>query len=296
MYSFNTRLAITLEPTSVLMCNTTDGGHIGEPHTEHTAWIRGAAFSPDGSWLATAADDYTIRLRDPLTGAQTGEPIVVAGMVRMSAIAFSPDGQHIAGGSLSDATMRLWSTGTRELVWLYSGDIVGKIYKVVFTPDGKQLIAAAANGAAFVLYTASGARVGRAIRCFNGAVRSLVAGHGGTHLFAATDTIQVWTRKDDADAWVFRRELYPAAETFWRTEERSEGPFLASLHEHPDGWLTCREGHKLLWVPEHLRRVWSPFRTAVLRLGRDAATVSLDMRAYLAWLSRITGTTYEVDE
>ncbi|EMD36770.1 hypothetical protein CERSUDRAFT_137033, partial [Gelatoporia subvermispora B] len=290
----HSRLAITLEPKSVLMCSAANGKQIGEPLTEHLAWIRAIAFSPDGSWLATAADDNSIRLRDPVSGAQTGKPIPV--QVRMSAIAFSPDGKYLAAGCLSDATMRLWNASTRELVWTYSGDIVGKIYRIVFTPDGKQLISAAANGAAFVLDVPSGSRVGRAIRCFNGAVRTLTSAHGGTHLFAATDTLQVWVRKGDQDAWVFRRELYPSSEIFWRENGESDGPFLASFHEHPDGWLTSSEGHKILWIPEHLRRVWSPFRTFTLRLGRESATVSLNLHDYLVWLTGITGTSFEVDE
>ncbi|OCH90177.1 WD40 repeat-like protein [Obba rivulosa] len=290
----NSRLAMTLQPKTVLMCSASTGEPIGEPRMEHEGWIRSVAFSPDGSWLATSADDYTIRLRDPVSGAEVGDPIRT--VIRTSAIAFSPDGGHLASGSLSDATIRLWSTSSREMVWQYSGNIVGKIYKIVFTPGGDQVISAAANGATFVLDTSSGARIGKTIRCFNGISQSLALSQGGAHLFVATDTVQVWTRQKGDDAWAFRRELYPASEMSWREEDQPLGSFLASFHEYLDGWLTCEEGHKLLWIPEHLRRVWSPFLTSRLRLGRDAPIVALDLHQYLVWLSAITGTSYEVDE
>ncbi|OCH90173.1 WD40 repeat-like protein [Obba rivulosa] len=288
----SSRLALILDPQTVVMCSTTNGEPVGEPRTEHEGWIRSVTFSPDGSWLATSADDYTIRLRDPASGAEVGDSIHTP--VRVSALVFAQSGSRLVSGSL-DATIRVWSTSSRELLWQYSGDAAGKIYKIVSTPDNRQLIYAAASGAAVVLDASSGTRVGKAIRCFNGVIRSLAISHDSTDLVAATDTIQIWTKKGD-DAWAFRQELYPTSEMFWRKDEQPSGPFLASFHEHPDGWLTCSEGHRLLWLPEHLRRVWSPFQTSRLRLGQDTPTVTLDLHDYLVWLSGITRASYEVDE
>jgi len=141
----------------------------------------------------------------------------------------------------------------------------------------------------------SGTRVGAVSRRFNGEIMQLALSRDGTKLFVGTDALQIWTKGTD-DTWTFREEVYPPSETFWRKQERASGLFLATLLESPTGWLTTDKGHKLLWIPEHLRRIWSPYQTTQLRLGLEEPTATLDMHDYLAWLSRITGMQYEVDE
>lgn len=68
--------------------------------------MRGVAFSPDGTLLATACHDHTARLWDIATGmlvrALTGHTAYVWG------VAFSPDGTLLATTS-GDKTVRLWA-------------------------------------------------------------------------------------------------------------------------------------------------------------------------------------------
>ncbi|MDH6579691.1 NB-ARC domain-containing protein, partial [Kitasatospora sp. MAP5-34] len=75
----------------------------------HTSGVRACAFSPDGSHLATASGDATVRIWDATTGAQLHELLGHRGTV--SDCVFSPDGTLLATAGY-DLTARLWDTTT----------------------------------------------------------------------------------------------------------------------------------------------------------------------------------------
>jgi WD40 repeat protein/tRNA A-37 threonylcarbamoyl transferase component Bud32 len=104
------------------------------------------AFSPDGTYLATAGSEKVVKVWDTQTGDQR---LTLSGHTGpILSVAFSPDGTHIASSAGSDGeaksndhTVRLWdaATGT-ELAKLdrHTGDVD----RVVFSPDGKRLASA----------------------------------------------------------------------------------------------------------------------------------------------------------
>ncbi|MCJ1273749.1 hypothetical protein MMC21_001542 [Puttea exsequens] len=79
----------------------------------HTSWVRAVAFSQDGSLLASASHDQTVRLWNPTTGQEVQK---LEGHTRwVSAVAFSQDGSLLASASY-DQIVRLWNPTTGQEV------------------------------------------------------------------------------------------------------------------------------------------------------------------------------------
>jgi WD40 repeat protein len=99
----------------------------------HTGGVTKAAFSPDGSLLATASWDQTARLWDVATGESmrtfTGH---TSGII---AIAFSPDGTRVAASSAEITYLWEATTGARVKVIYHSY----RAEAVAFSPDGALL-------------------------------------------------------------------------------------------------------------------------------------------------------------
>jgi WD40 repeat protein len=75
----------------------------------HSDSVSAVTFSPDSKLVASASNDHTVRLWDPVTGASLQTLDGHSDSVR--AIAFSPDGKLVASAS-DDHTVRLSKQNT----------------------------------------------------------------------------------------------------------------------------------------------------------------------------------------
>ena len=66
-------------------------------------------------------------------------------------MAWSLDGQTLATTS-DDATVRLWSLGSRQSTAILTGPAKG-LWKVSWSPDGQRLAASVVDGTSWVFYT-----------------------------------------------------------------------------------------------------------------------------------------------
>ena len=121
----------------------------------HGNQVDDIVFSPDGSRLASASHDNTIRLWD----AETAEELrTIKGHSNyVTSVSFSPDGQFLASASW-DRTIKLWRGTTGCEVRTLDGH-AATISNIIFDRSGSRILSTDADGTAIAWDVVSGRKI-----------------------------------------------------------------------------------------------------------------------------------------
>jgi WD40 repeat protein len=155
----------------------------------HSSDVNSVAFAPDGQMFASASDDKTIKLWNPLTGQEIRTLQGHANWVWT--IAFSPDGKILASAG-ADKTIKLWDVATGEQIRTLQGHIDG-VTCIAFSPDGKQL-ASSSYDKTIKLWNVSNGKEIRTLKGHSQVVDNVIFGYDGVTLASGSwdKTIKLW--------------------------------------------------------------------------------------------------------
>ena len=174
--------------------------------TGHTIGVSAVAIAPDGTWLATASGDRTVRIWDQATGQQLrtltghtarGSRVAIAPddswltIVRGSRVAIAPDGSWLATADAGE-TVWIWDPATGQQLRALTGH-TGRVGAVAIAPDGSWLATADAGETVRIWDPATGQQL-RALTGHTGRVGAVAIAPDGRWLATADagETVRIW--------------------------------------------------------------------------------------------------------
>ncbi|CAI7627747.1 unnamed protein product [Penicillium pancosmium] len=155
----------------------------------HSDPVTSIAWSPDGSRLASASYDETVRIWDPATGQSIST--LEGHSNGVASIAWSPDGSRLASGS-DDETVRIWDPATGQSISILEGHS-DEVRSIAWSPDGSRL----ASGSYDETVRIWDPTTGQSISILEGhsdEVRSIAWSPDGSRLASGSydETVRIW--------------------------------------------------------------------------------------------------------
>ncbi|QDV32364.1 WD40 domain-containing protein [Tautonia plasticadhaerens] len=185
--------------------------------------VANLTLSPDGTLLATASGDRTVKLWDARTGALIRTD---RGDTTFRCVAFSPDGLLVAAGGgreneRGSGQVRIWDVATGRVRPISTGHTA---WSVAFSPDGRRLATGGTDQAVKIWDTASGQEI-LTLRGHTDWVMDLAFSPDGHRLASASGdrTIRIW----DASPL---REGEPTGEALFTLRGHTDGVTALAFH------------------------------------------------------------------
>jgi WD40 repeat protein len=213
-------------------------------HTDH---VMDVVFSPDGTCIATASFDKTVKIWD----AETGQEMrTLTGHTRgVFKVAFRPDGKRLASAS-GDKTARVWDLTTGQEVLRLEGH-KEMIWSVTYSPNGKRIATGAYDNVAKV-WDADGGQKLYTLEGHTSPIQHLAFSPDGRWLASASfdQTVKIWDVATGKPLRTLRGHSY----------------LICSVAFTPDGnrlATACRDGTVKIWDPatEEEALLTLPFHT-----------------------------------
>ena len=233
----------------------------------HHDWVKGVAFSPDGSLLVTVGIDAMVRVWDAMAGKHLRTLVGHTGWVR--GVAFSSDRTSLATVS-DDKTVRIWNPVSGKCLHTLHGH-GGLIRGVAFSPNDAMLATASEDSTILVWDPASGEHLCK-LRGHNGGVNAVAFSTDSASLASASSdsTVRLW----DPVTGECRQTLKGHPGPAWGVAFSPDRLRLASVGATTVEVWSASSGEHLRTFEGHTRMVWG---VAFSHDGERLASVSEDM-------------------